>query len=334
METTWDRSILIFALQLPINPGWLSAALALLIGGVGAVLLVRARSSVQGTTLTAAWAWTLLSWLGLVGCEVGIGIFHELNVPIVESQWRYLATIGMFLPSLAQLGAKRKHLAVWQLLVATFWLALGAPVFKSWLFSTTGEIDPGWAWGIFLAILVILGLLNNGLTRFGPTALCLAVAQSVMIYPYLPWTVSQVTSSGALVALAIILLGIVLASCGWPGRREAIHMEDRAWLDFRDRYGSFWSLRVMQCVSEAAVRYEWGLWLGWDGLHQVEIAGSDPEFRDEVRQGVVACLRKVLGEFVDQDWLDARLPPPTPRRRGWKTSRLSMGTSEPITRGN
>ncbi|PQO47794.1 hypothetical protein [Blastopirellula marina] len=316
LERTWDRSILILALQLPINPGWLSAALALLIGGVGAVLLARARGGVQGTTLTAAWAWTLISWLGLVGCEVGIGIFQELNVPIVASQWRYLATIGMFLPMLAQLGAKRKHLAVWQLLVAGYWLALCVPVFKSWFFGTAGEIDPGWAWGVFLAILIILGLLNNGLTRFGPTALCLAVAQGVMIYPYLPWTIAQVTTGGALLALAIVLLGIVLASCGWPGPREAIQAEDRAWFDFRDRYGSFWALRVMQCVSEAAVRYEWGLWLGWDGFRQVEIAGSDPEFREEVHQGVVACLRKVLGDFVAPEWLDARLPPANPKKAG------------------
>lgn len=315
-ERTLDRSILILALQLPINPGWLSAALALLIGGVGAALLIRARSGMKGTTLTAAWTWALISWLSLVGCEVAIGACHQLNVPIVESQWRYLATIAMFLPSLAQLGAKRKHLAAWQSLVAAFWLALSVPVFKSWVLSTTGEIDPGWAWGIFLAILVILGLLNNGLTRFGPTALCLAAAQSVMIYPYLPWTLSQVTSNGALLALAVILLGIVLASCGWPGRREVVHLEDRAWLDFRDRYGSFWALRVMQCVSEAAVRYEWGLWLGWDGFHQVEIAGSDPEFRDEVHQGVVACLRKVLGDFVEIEWLDARLPQANPKKAG------------------
>lgn len=302
--------------HIPIQPGWVTAAVSLLLGLVGVVLLVRIRQGLSGTTLTAAWAWALIAWLGLVGCEFVIGVGHQLQWPIVDSHWRYLAATGLFLPLLAQVGTKRRQVVLWQFLVIAFWLALGIPVFKVWFLDANGQSDPGWVWGGFLGLLLVAGLLNNGGTRYSPTAFCLAMAQGVMMYPCLPWASAQVTTSGSLLAMGFLLLGMGLIAFRWPARTEAVRPEDQAWLDFRDQFGSFWAARVMQQVNDAAVRYDWGLWLGWDRFHQVEIVGSDPEFRDEVRQGLVACLRKLLGDFVDQAWLDARLPRCNPKKNG------------------
>ncbi|PQO36005.1 hypothetical protein DTL21_08755 [Bremerella cremea] len=310
------NQVFVFVMHIPINPGGVTAAVALLLGVVGIWLLIRIRSGLRGTTLTAAWAWAMVAWVCLVGCEIVIGVCHQLELSIVDNHWRYLAAMGLFLPTLAQVGAKRRHLVAWQLLMLAFWSALSVPVLEIWFLDSAGRSDPGWIWGCFLGLLMIAGLLNNLATRFGPAALCLAIAQGLMVYPYLPWASAPVTTGGALLSMGVLLLGMGMVAFRSQARSEIVRPENQAWLDFRDQFGSFWALRVMQRVNDAAVRYDWGLWLGWDGFHQVEIVGSDPEFRDEVRQGLVACLRKLLGDFVDQEWLDARLPKCDPKKNG------------------
>ncbi len=311
-----EIKVFILVMHILISPGWLSAAVALLLGAVGVLLLMRIRGNLRGTTLTAAWGWALVAWVALIGSEIVIGMCHVMQWPIVDSHLRYVAAMGLFLPTLAQIGAKRRQVLICQFLLILFWLALCIPVLRVWVLDSTGKTDPGWIWGSFLGLLLVAGLLNNGATRFGPAAFCLAAAQGLMVYPCLPWTSSEVTTNGALLSMGILLLGMGLVAFGWPVRAEVVRLEDRAWLDFRDQFGSFWAARVIQRVNDAAVRYDWGLWLGWDGFHQVEIVGSDPEFRDEVRQGLVACLRKLLGDFVDQAWLDSRLPKCNPKKNG------------------
>ncbi|RCS49268.1 hypothetical protein DTL42_12080 [Bremerella cremea] len=316
IDVSLEDQVLVLVLHFPLNPGWITATVAFLLGIVGMLLLMRGRGSLQGTTLTAAWGWAMVAWVSLMGCEIAIALCHEMQWPIADNHGRYLAAMSLFLPVLAQIGAKRRHLVVGQLLMVAFWLVLCIPVFRVGILDSAGKADPGWVWGSFLALLLVAELLNNLGTRFSPAAFCLAAAQGVMVYPYLPWATAEVTTGGALLAMGILLLGMGLVAFYWPVRAEAVRPEDRAWLDFRDQFGSYWAARVMQRVNDAAVRYEWGLWLGWDGFHQVEIVGSDPEFRDEVRQGLVACLRKLLGDFVDQQWLDDRLPKGNPKKNG------------------
>lgn len=302
--------------QLKLDPGWLSALASLLMGVAGVVLLWRGRTALHGTTLVLPWAWSLLAWLALCGSEIAIGMMHWWNVSLLDDQIRYLVAMTLFCPQLSQVGAKRPQWTAWQGVVGVFLLVLWAPVFQVWAFSSIGHIAPGWIWGMFLAALILAGFLNNFPTRFSPTALCLTVAQINMAYTYLPMTTSEVTVNGSLMAMALGLIGIGSAIQGGLGRPENLRPEDRAWIDFRDSFGAFWAVRVMFRVNDAAARYEWGLWLSWNGFHQVEIVGSNADFRDEVREALVTCLRKLLGDFVDDTWLDARLPRPNKRKKG------------------
>ena len=300
--------------QFPIDPGWLTAWCALLLGIAGSILLWRSRRPLVGTTLVAPWGWTLFAWVGLSMVEAAIGVSHSLAWPIADDHWRFVAAMGLFCPQVSQMGAKWPQNRICQAMVLLFWLMLCAPVVQAWLFDGSGHIAPGWVWGSFLALLIVAGLLNNGPTRYAPTAFCLATAQTIMTYPYLPWATAQLSPAAVLAALVILLIGIGLVVCGWPGRSTVLRAEDRAWLDFRDSFGAFWAARVMHRVNESAVRFDWGLWLTWNGFIQVEIAGSHPEFRDELREGLCVCLRRLFGDFVDEAWLDARLPRPRKRK--------------------
>ncbi len=302
--------------QFRIEPGWVTATCALLLGVVGVVLLLRSRSRLQGTTLLGPWGWTIFAWLMLSGTETVIGLTHALGGEVPDQQLRYLAAMSLFCPQLSQIGARRPQARMWQVGVGVFWGLLCLPVVRAQFDPLAGTLDPAWVWGVLFVLLVAVGLLNNAPTRFAPTAWCLAAAQLIMTYPYLPWAHSEVSAGGATCAAGILLLGIGLVVAGWPGRPVPLHPEDRAWLDFRDSFGSYWALRAMQRVNDAAVRYDWGLWLTWSGFRQVEIAGSNPEFRDELRQGLCTCLRKLFSRFVDQAWLDRRLPRPTIKRTG------------------
>ncbi|MFN3148189.1 hypothetical protein [Bremerella sp.] len=302
--------------QLKLDPGWLSAVAALLMGIAGVVLLWRGRSALKGTTLVLPWAWSLFAWVAVCSSEVAIGLMHWLEVSAADDQIRYLAAMTLFCPQLSQVGSKRPQWIAWQGVVAVFLLVLWMPVFQVWAFSSTGQVAPGWIWGTFLAALILGGFLNNFPTRFSPTALCLTVAQINMTYTYLPMTVSEVTVNGSLLAMGLGLIGIGSAIQGGLGCPENLRPEDRAWFDFRDSFGAFWAARVMLRVNDSAARYEWGLWLSWNGFHQVEIVGSHADFRDGVREALITCLRKLLGDFVDEAWLDARLPPANKRKKG------------------
>lgn len=302
--------------QLNLDPGWLSAAASLLMGIAGVVLLWRGRAALLGTTLVLPWAWSLLAWVALCSSETAIGVMHWWEVSVPDDQVRYLAAMTLFCPQLSQVGSKRPQWITWQIIVVIFLLGLWTPVFQVWAFSSIGHVAPGWIWGTFLALLILAGFLNNFPTRFSPTALCLTIAQINMTYTYLPMTTSEVTVDGSLLAMALGLIGIVSAVQGGLGCPENLRAEDRAWIDFRDSFGAFWAVRVMLRVNDSAARYEWGLWLSWNGFHQVEIVGSHADFRDGVREALISCLRKLLGDFVDQPWLDARLPRPNNRKKG------------------
>ncbi len=302
--------------QLELDPGRLTAAVSALLGLAGVVLLWRGRQAIQGTTLVGPWLWTMVAWIALCGTEAAIGMLHWYEISLPDDQLRYLATMTLFCPQLSQVGSKRPNSLLWQLVVASFWLVLCVPVFQVWSAGSSGHVNPGWIWGTFLAVLILAGLLNNGPTRFAVSAICLAGAQVLMTYHYLPWTTAEVTVKGALLAIGLGLVGIGLVSLGWPGRSENLRPEDRAWLDFRDSFGGFWAAKVLFRVNDSAVRFEWGLCLSWTGFFQVEIVGSHPEFRDGVREGLVTCMRKLLSDFVDEAWLDERLPRPSKQKTG------------------
>jgi hypothetical protein len=62
-------------------------------------------------------------------------------------------------------------------------------------------------------------------------------------------------------------------------KRKALRLSefDLIWLDFRDRYGMTWSLRLREMFNRAAANAGWHARLGWGGLQgqKEEIAQPD-----------------------------------------------------------
>ena len=81
---------------------------------------------------------------------------------------------------------------------------------------------------------------------------------------------------------------------------------DRVWQDFRDHFGIVWSFRLMTRVNEVARREEWPWTLTNDGLRHVSLAhayAGDPAADPRVDR----TFRWLLKQFVDPEWIDARL---------------------------
>jgi len=61
------------------------------------------------------------------------------------------------------------------------------------------------------------------------------------------------------------------------GRVHAVSAFNQVWLDFRDRFGLTWSLRMREQFNRAASNAGWHARLGWSGLQgpKEEIAQPD-----------------------------------------------------------
>ncbi|MDX1965112.1 MAG: hypothetical protein SFX18_18355 [Pirellulales bacterium] len=101
---------------------------------------------------------------------------------------RFLMVATTFLPAMAILGAKRPQHGAWQLIVLTLWVTLIWPALESLLLGWTWELHRQPVRGGFVVILLVVQLSNWLPTRYlGPVAL-LTAAQTILLWPQLPWS--------------------------------------------------------------------------------------------------------------------------------------------------
>jgi hypothetical protein len=262
--------------------------------------LVRGIRRVRGTTLVAPLWWCVFAVL----CVIAARLAGEWLPQTTAEQWieplRYAAAAGALCPMMAVLGAKRPQDRGWQLIVLSLWIILLLPA-GQWLLFRPGDrlvINPAWGW--FLAVLLVFGLLNYLPTRHWAAALLATAAQLVMLAPYLPLVPRGFESHTEWIALALALLA-VLAVRWQSAKRDAAQRDvDRAWLEFRDLFGAVWAMRVAQRMNASAEMYGWNAQLTWQGFAAAE--GEEPSEATlrEVRRG----LRSLLWRFVPPEWLD------------------------------
>jgi hypothetical protein len=303
------------AVPVQIQPGLISSLTVIVVWLIGTVLLYAGYSSLKGSTLVAPWIWCHLVWTLTAAVEVYLGGSTFFGGDPSVADWRYLVAMAWFCPQMSQMGAKRPQDVAWQWVVLSLWAVLCLPLLNSILLPGNPMVDVGPVWSWFLLILIGLGLLNNGPTRFGFAAILVALTQIVLVWQYLPWTEASTSTTAVLLAQLSGLAAIILVSLNWPPSRETLCPEDRAWLDFRDSFGAFWAARVMLRVNDCSMRYGWGLWLNWTGFARVEIVGSGPEWRDEIDDALNTALRNLLRRFVSDSWLDERIPRPRRKNR-------------------
>lgn len=272
-----------------------------------------AQDRVAGSTLRSAWAWSLFSCVCLACSELVLAASKP------DAFWaahlRYAAAATTCTPLMAVLGAKRPQHRGWQFVVATLLVVLWLPAAQAAVFWPQAPLALHPAMELFLALLVVLGALNYIATRNAVPVLLACAGQALLLHEHLPLVRSATeswlsASQGPLGAAGLFLLSLVAArwrAARWAGPPPGI---DRAWLAFRDRFGTFWGLRVLGRFHAAAVICRWPVTLGWHGLVPLSSAPDAPAPSAQQQQSMVEQMATLLRRFESPLWLQTHLPIP------------------------
>jgi len=210
------------------------------------IVLARALHSLRGTTLVAAWCWAIVALVAIVAVEL-----VAIGMPADESPgWlpaaRYIAAVATLCPMMAVLGAKRPQDRAWQLIVLSLLGVLSLPAIQDvvYHYGQPVALDAAWRW--FVAILLVVGLVNYLPTRYAASSVLVFAAQAVLLADFLPVSLPVPDSHRAAIALGLVAAASVVARSGWPRRHRAMDAVHDLWLDFRDWYGILWALRVRE----------------------------------------------------------------------------------------
>ena len=331
-------------------PAWLIIALAL---AALAALLAR-RRALAGSTLTAAWWWAVLGVLVAALAEGAIATLKPPGGVGWPTSLRYVAAAATLLPVMSVLGAKRPQHRAWQWIVASLWAVLLVPVVQSGLFSRGGPLEIHVAWRVFLAVLILMGLVNFCFTRFALPAVLVAAGQTALLWPQLPAvraTHGWPPVGWSLLAAAVVMWSLrVSDSPRCPDGSRCPPGLQRLWLIFRDHYGLMWALRVVERFNAAATMYDWPLRLSWEGFTSVRHDGPLPPLPPDVQQRVDTAFRSLLRRFLSSETIDRELstgsqghqtghnadcpdsqPPAVPHKQQAAASSPSGNTSDPTT---
>jgi hypothetical protein len=277
--------------------------------GVGILFLLgKARLSNRGTTLVAPWTWAAFSTSAVAGTELAAGLAG------LGAGWilplRTIAAMSTFCPLMAVLGAKRPQDRAWQFVVLALWAVLCLPAAEGWLFGAgePQETHPARAW--FLLVLVGVTAVNYLPTRYWFSSLLFSAAQIAVLSAYLPFGGRGFPgAAGPLLGLALSLAAAAAAVFGPAAARRARDPLDRAWLDFRDRFGTLWALRVAERINASARMYGWPTHLRWTGFVHGDAAPGDnhPRLQGKLEPAIALGLRNLLRRFVSDAWLTERL---------------------------
>ncbi len=297
--------------QLVLERGQIATLLCVLCA-IGGWAWWRTRRSVGGTTLVAKWCWTLAALLSVVSSELIFALsFGPADVSI--SPWRFLAGAATFCPTMAVLGAKRPQDRAWQWIVASLWLIVAWPALEALVYRPDRPLQLHWARQAFLVVLLGIEAINVLGTRRWLSGLTWIAGQTLLFSEYLPLIGDM---SGAQDGdgpqfpvrslLAVALFSLSLAMAGFASTRpdKPRHGWPAVWLDFRDEFGTIWSLRVIERFNSAATLCDWNLRLSWGGPFSPDTARPAHTLDDTpaARQSLLQLFRR----FVSPEWLAAR----------------------------
>lgn len=247
----------------------------------------------QGTTLAAPFTWVTISVVCLaILTFVQIKVADTLGMSVL----RFAVAASTLTPLVAVLGAKRPQDRGWQWVVLTLWLVVTWPALQALANPAGPRVELFAAWKLFLVGLVAMGPLNYLATRQWFASLLVAAGQLILLGEFLgygtdsewrlPTAVGCFLMAALLVALRKLASTATIAPLAVPTAR---------WLRFRDSFGAFWGLRIMQRVNETATLRDWPVRLTWSGFESV-IDQQPPEISAtqvaEIGQALDALLRR------------------------------------------
>lgn len=274
----------------------------------------------SSTTLMAPWYWAAVAVLSITVTELFLDGLSDQTGNLRFAPLRYLSAIFIFCPIVALLGAKRPQDRAWQWIVLSLWMILALPAATALLYShPTFQLGTVWCW--FLLILIAISAANYLATPYWISGLFVGAAQLCLLSVQLPWIwywgefpPGQETSGSAVMIALCLLLAAALSVqliARWrrispPSRLSGL---DRTWLEFRNRYGVLWGLRVADRINRTAKRHGMSFRLRWDGFWPTDEQGTsnraarlqeDPtEIPPTAEQMFISLLRR----FVSEDWI-------------------------------
>jgi hypothetical protein len=264
MRQMWNQGVTIVA-AVPADGSWIAAGIALPI----AVTAVVAHFWLRGTTLAAPATWGFWSGVTIFAVEGSLAM-GSIN-PLWDSLWHYAAAAGTFCPIMAVLGAKRPQDRGWQWVVLSLWATLFVPAMQAVAARSGQLLELHGAWRLLLAALIAMGMLNYLPTRFALAAVLFSIGQALLLAPHLititanddAWRIAGLALMLAAAVTAIVISSRRVALSSEGGDLAATVRFNSRWFAFRDGWGAFWGLRVLQRVNQTAELSHWPLRLQW-----------------------------------------------------------------------
>jgi hypothetical protein len=283
-----------------------------LLAGLSLILNALAQ---RGSTLVIPNVWAIASLAPLTACVLVGLAWSDVSRSSDYAAWSFVAACGTFCPFAAIVGAKRPQHAAWSFVVATLWGMLALPAAEV-LFLQPGqqlEINSFRSW--FLVAILVAEALNFLFTRYALAVAILLAGQIYMLSPYLPFRALASLGTGELGRLTIGVLAIALSVLiavvlSRPSRGKVHNRLDRLWFDFRDSFGLFWALRLMERVNDTAKQAGWNFDLGWTGFRTKQDFAPLGELPIDIEQPLRNTLQGLLRRFVSEQWIAERLDLP------------------------
>jgi hypothetical protein len=245
----------------------------------GAWPLWRALAANRATTLRQPLLWAAGAWLAWA-----LVLLLSDTRQFDPGVGRHVALALTGCAGVAVLGARRPGAGAWNFVVCGLLVTLMLPVAEG---KGTARLDGPHL--VFLTGTLAVGLANYLPTRGGPAALLVALGAGLG----LAVQVSRGPGDGVELAGGLCLAAAPWAGLGLLGRPRQGRTEfDRAWLDFRDRYGFVWGQRVREQFNRAAANAGQPVVLRWDGL-------TAPDGADTT--AALELLRAVLNRFAESE---------------------------------
>lgn len=278
------------------------------------VILLRAYRTLAGSTLVIPWGWSL----GTFGCIAATSFYakfvltHRSDNPYGPfSSIHFLAACGTLCPLVALIGAKRPQHTAWNFVVLSLWGMLALPAAEV-IFLQPGqklEINSFRSW--FLLALIAAEFFNFIGTRYAFSCAALVLAQLIWLGPWLPFGLWFPAGrfDWELMGLLCASVAIITAWAIALRPTRASNPYDELWFDFRDSFGLFWSLRLVERVNDtaSAKQADWDFDLGWGGFRTKQEFLTLGKLPPEVDAALRNCLSGLLRRFVSREWIEQRL---------------------------
>jgi hypothetical protein len=200
---------------------------------------------------TVIWGW--IAWAALSAALLSAG---------PGSLYAALCLIGC--AGVAVLGARWPGAAAWQFVVVALLGVMLLPFAEAVLRDRPLTLS-GVRWA-FLCLLLALVVVNYLPTRLGIASALIGAAGVMALFPILEWNLN-LAGTAQLFGLGCTCAAPVVGWMCWIDRRTDRSASDRLWLDFRDRFGAIWALRLKEQFNRSAANAGLAATLTWSGVH-------------------------------------------------------------------